>query len=193
MSRRPLAMVLTALLTATALTVVAVLVLAPRPAHLDPARSGDTALADRAVAAIGSQRLNGLSVAVVGSGDGGPTVTTGAAGLARGDGAPVTEATSFETGSVMKPITGHLLADLVDAGVSSTAQAVLFLTVGTLNTAWGTVPVPLWWLAVWLLSLGVVVLVLRWPGLPPTGPRPRRERAGAAVWVLLAGALLTIV
>ncbi|MGJ7441778.1 hypothetical protein [Aquipuribacter sp. MA13-6] len=79
------------------------------------------------------------------------------------------------------------------AGVSGAAQAVLFLTVGTLNAPWGTVPVPLWWLAVWLLALGVVVLALRWRRLAPNGPRPRRELLGASVWVLLAGALLAVV
>ena len=79
------------------------------------------------------------------------------------------------------------------AGVSGAAQAVLFLTVGTLNAPWGTVPVPLWWLAVWLLALGVVVLALRGRRVAPHGPRPRRELLGASVWVLLAGALLAVV
>lgn len=116
MNRR-LTVVLSALAAATVLAVVAAVVLAPRPARLDESRTGDTALVERAVEAIGSDRLNGLSVALVTpDGAGGHTVTTGSAGLTRGDGTPVTEDTAFETGSVMKPITGHLLADLVDSG-----------------------------------------------------------------------------
>lgn len=79
------------------------------------------------------------------------------------------------------------------AGVSAAAQAVLFGTFGALNTPWGTVPVQVWWLAAWLLSLGVVVLALRWRRLPPTGPRPRRELVGAAVWTVLAVLLLVAV
>lgn len=78
------------------------------------------------------------------------------------------------------------------AGVSGLAQAVLLLTIGTLNADWGAVPVALWWLAVWLLCLGAAVLALRWRHLRPTGPRPRLELVGAGVWVLLAGALLVL-
>lgn len=138
MKRGPV-LVLTALVAATLLTVVAALVLAPRPARLDPARSGDAALVDRAAQAIGSERLNGLSVAVVRpDGDGGYTVTTGAAGLTRDDGAPVTGATPFETGSVMKPLTGHLLGDLVDAGEVDLDTPVADLLPGTPLAATGT-------------------------------------------------------
>ncbi len=93
----------------------------------------------------------------------------------------------------LRPGTAARPAPTRTAGVSASAQAVLFLTVGTLNTPWGTVPVPLWWLASWLLALGVVVLVLRWRRLATTGPRPRRELVGATVWVLLASALLAVV
>lgn len=93
----------------------------------------------------------------------------------------------------LRPASARRPAPTRTAGVSASAQAVLFLTVGTLNAPWGTVPVPLWWLAVWLLALGVVVLVLRWRRLAVTGPRPRRELVGAAVWLLLASAMLAVV
>ena len=65
MNRRRPTLVLSALAAATVLTVVAALTLAPRPAHLDLARSGDAPLVDRAVQAIASKRLNGVSVALV--------------------------------------------------------------------------------------------------------------------------------
>lgn len=114
---RPLLLVVAALAAATALTVVLAVTLGPRPARLGEARSGDAALVDRLVDAVGSDRLNGVSVAVVTpDGAGGSTVTTGAAGTARGSGRPVEAGTSFETGSVMKPLTGHLLADLAADG-----------------------------------------------------------------------------
>ncbi|MGJ7441777.1 serine hydrolase domain-containing protein [Aquipuribacter sp. MA13-6] len=131
MNRR-LTAVLTALAAATALTVVAAVTLAPRPARLDAARTGDAAVVERAVEAVGSERLNAVSVAVVRpDGEGGRTVTTGAAGRTRGDGTPVTETTAFETGSVMKPLTGHLLADLVASGDADLDRPVGDLVPGT--------------------------------------------------------------
>lgn len=78
------------------------------------------------------------------------------------------------------------------AGISATAQAVLGLGVGTVLTRWDVVPVTLWWLATWVLAAGVTVLVMRWPALRPTGPRPRREGVGAGLWSV-AALLLAVV
>lgn len=132
MTPRELVRGATAVGVATLLTVVAGLALAPRPAELDAARSGDAALADRAVLALGTDRLNAVSVALVRRRpDGTLTVATGAAGRARDDGDPVTAGTAFETGSVMKPLTGHLLADLAASGDVDVTEPVGGLVPGT--------------------------------------------------------------
>lgn len=85
----------------------------PRPARLGDESTGDAELAARVRALIDDpEGYRGLSVAYL-SGD-----SVRVAGLGDdGTGKPVDAGTRFEIGSIGKPLTGMLLADLVEDGV----------------------------------------------------------------------------
>lgn len=127
--RRPLRTV-SVVAAATVLSVVVTWAFGPRPAVVDDARTGDLRLAEQALEAVGGRGLNGLAVAVVEPGAPGGVdgsaessaaeslqVRTAGAGTSRTTGAPVDAGTAFEIGSVTKPMTGHLLAELAHEGV----------------------------------------------------------------------------
>lgn len=92
---------------------LATVLLGPDPPQLAAPASGDEALAADVETALGgrSDGLDALAVAVIDGGD------VRHVGFGRQhDGAPVDADTRFEIGSVTKPLTGMVLADLVDEG-----------------------------------------------------------------------------
>jgi CubicO group peptidase (beta-lactamase class C family) len=103
---------------AAAAAVVATLVVGPKPPAAPRHTSGDAALAPRVIEAMdGGDGVHSVAVAWI-EGD---RVTT--AGLGP-DGETVDAATPFETGSLMKTVTGMLLADAAGRGEVRTGQTV---------------------------------------------------------------------
>ncbi|SPL88488.1 Beta-lactamase [[Actinomadura] parvosata subsp. kistnae] len=101
-----------AAVSALVVCVLAVL-MAPRPPALGPQRTGDAALARDVLRAAGEDGYQGLSVALLENG------RIRYAGLGTADGSrPADERTAYEIGSITKTMTGMLLADLAEDGLS---------------------------------------------------------------------------
>ncbi|WP_433432890.1 serine hydrolase domain-containing protein [Nonomuraea sp. CA-141351] len=89
------------------------LFVAPRPPAIGPQTSGDAALARQVRDLAGADGYQGLSVALLEQG------RSRFAGIGTADGIrPVEEHTPFEVGSIAKPMTGMILADLAEDGLS---------------------------------------------------------------------------
>jgi len=88
--------------------------LAPRPPDLGGVSTGDAELAEQVGDLLGGTGSGGVAVALVADG-GMTTAALGHADAARE--VPLTSDTPMEIGSVTKPLTGMLLADLVDEGI----------------------------------------------------------------------------
>ncbi|MEU6720315.1 serine hydrolase domain-containing protein [Nonomuraea sp. NPDC046802] len=89
------------------------LFLAPRPPAIGPQTSGDAGLARQVGDLADADGYQGLSVALLEEG------RSRFAGLGTADGIrPVDEHTPFEVGSIAKPMTGMVLADLAENGLS---------------------------------------------------------------------------
>jgi len=88
--------------------------LAPSPPDLGGVSTGDAELAGQLGELLGGAGSGGVAVALVANG-GMTTAALGHADAARE--VPLTSETPMEIGSVTKPLTGMLLADLVDEGI----------------------------------------------------------------------------
>lgn len=124
---------LAALAVAAVLGGAATLVVGPRPPSLDGAPvTGDAALADDLLAALGPDGVRAASVAVVDlAAPADERVRTAAVGVLDDDGAPVRPGTPFETGSVAKALDGLLLAEMLAAGEVRLDEPVADLVPGT--------------------------------------------------------------
>lgn len=72
-------------------------------------------------------------------------------------------------------------------------QAITGVMIGSAMGSWGpAVTLAGWWVAVWLLSFGVVVGAVRWRHLPTAGERPRREATSAVAWAVLMAGLVAL-
>ncbi|MFG1941914.1 serine hydrolase domain-containing protein [Nonomuraea sp. NPDC048826] len=91
------------------------LFLAPRPPELSTATTGDPALAELVRDAAGQEEHRGLSVTLI---EDGRVRHAGVGDTGGPDPRPVDQNTSYELGSIAKPLTGMLLADLADEGLS---------------------------------------------------------------------------
>ncbi|MDA0632940.1 serine hydrolase [Nonomuraea sp. MCN248] len=103
--------------SALAALVVAALALfvAPAPPTLGPATTGDPALAKLVRNAAGQEGFRGLSVALI---EDGRVRYAGVGDTGGADPRPVDQDTAYELGSITKPMTGMLLADLASEGLS---------------------------------------------------------------------------